>query len=181
MPHIAADQQLLSYADGLIPNDCVVKLRVENKYAHKTTASGIHDGYPTYRIKLDGVQAAMPPDGPINQLMSVNVVPNPYFGYSQYENSPQDQVVKLTNLPPKCTVTIYTGTGQLVKTYQVNNAPTNNGYLEAPFNQSPADTQLDWDLLDAKGKKVGSGLYMIHINAPGVGERTIKWAGAVRG
>ena len=42
-----------------------------------------------------------------NDLVEINVVPNPYYGYSTYEVNQLDNRVKITNLPEECTVTIY--------------------------------------------------------------------------
>ena len=42
---------------------------------------------------------------------------------------------------------------------------------------SPA---LEWDLKNSKGIPVASGVYLIHIDAPGIGERMIKWFGVQR-
>lgn len=39
---------------------------------------------------------------------------------------------------------------------------------------------LEWDIKNNKGIHVASGVYIIHINAYGMGERTIKWFGVTR-
>ena len=39
---------------------------------------------------------------------------------------------------------------------------------------------LEWDLKNSKGIPVASGVYLIHINAEGLGERVIKWFGVAR-
>ncbi len=41
-------------------------------------------------------------------------------------------------------------------------------------------TSIDWDLKNDFGIPIASGLYVIHVNAPGVGEKTIKWFGSLR-
>jgi hypothetical protein len=38
----------------------------------------------------------------------------------------------------------------------------------------------DWDLKNQKNIEVASGLYIFHIDAPGVGEKIIKWFGVMR-
>ena len=47
----------------------------------------------------------------------INVVPNPYYAYSGYENSPVDNRIKITNLPPNCTVSIYMMDGTLIRRF----------------------------------------------------------------
>ncbi|HRU62337.1 MAG TPA: hypothetical protein P5565_12775, partial [Bacteroidia bacterium] len=42
------------------------------------------------------------------------------------------------------------------------------------------DSSLEWDLKNTKGIPVASGMYIIHVEAPGIGERTLKWFGVMR-
>jgi hypothetical protein len=41
-------------------------------------------------------------------------------------------------------------------------------------------TSVDWDLKNHKGLPIAGGVYLIHIKADGVGEKLIKWFGALR-
>ena len=47
----------------------------------------------------------------------INVVPNPYYGYSEYETSQLDNRIKITNLPEESLIRIYTVSGTLIKNY----------------------------------------------------------------
>jgi hypothetical protein len=117
----------------------------------------------------------------------INVVPNPYYAYGGfYESSPVDTKVKITNLPNKCTVTIYTLDGTLIKQYERNiqtpytatNPDISDGIVKGDVvNQ---ENSLEWDLKNFKNIPISSGVYLIHIYAPGIGERTLKWFGALR-
>ncbi|MEZ4984052.1 MAG: hypothetical protein R2795_03280 [Saprospiraceae bacterium] len=107
------------------------------------------------------------------QLQAINIVPNPYYGFSQYENSPFENVVKITNLPQKCTVTIYALDGQFIRRFERNEEPL-------PLGSSPHYADLDWDLKNERGMPIPSGAYLVHIMAPGLGERTLKWFGVQR-
>jgi len=110
----------------------------------------------------------------------INVVPNPYYGYSAYETTQFTNIVKITNLPPKCDVTIYSLDGKFIRQYNRDevgipvNAP-HRGIEEMQI--SPA---LEWDLKNSKGIPVASGVYLIHVSAEGLGERVIKWFGVAR-
>jgi len=73
--------------------------------------------------------------------------------------------VKITNLPSKCTVSIYSVDGVLIRRYT---------------RDDPNSTYLDWDLKNTASIPISGGLYLIHVNAPGIGERTIKWFGSLR-
>jgi len=97
-------------------------------------------------------------------LAKINVVPNPYYGHSQYEKTRIDNIIKLINLPVKCKIRIYTLAGTLIRTLEKDND----------------QTYITWDLKNDKNVSIASGLYIMHIDAPGIGERIIKWFGVMR-
>ncbi len=101
----------------------------------------------------------------VNALDLINVVPNPYYAYSGYEKNQLDNRIKFTNLPDKCKIRIYTVSGTLVRTYTKDDSEI---------------TSLDWDLKNQAGIPVASGLYIIHVEVPGVGEKILKWFGVMR-
>jgi hypothetical protein len=116
----------------------------------------------------------------------INVVPNPYYAYSAYEgragvNGQLDNRIKLVNLPNRCTVTIFTASGTLVRKFE-RNVPDDKS-LGGDVNDLAhpnLETSIDWDLRNHRGISVASGIYLIHVNAPGLGERTVKWFGVLR-
>jgi len=53
--------------------------------------------------------------------------------------------------------------------------------LVRSFEKDDATTSsIDWDLKNQDGIPIASGLYIIHVNAPGLGEKVIKWFGVLR-
>jgi hypothetical protein len=166
-------QPLGAGEEGLIPNDTRIKLRVDNPFQPWfDEATGQKNGHPRYQFKIENREWLALNNDQVNAALdSVKVVPNPYYGYSQYETSQFSNVVKITNLPAKCTVTIYSLDGKFIRQYQRNEQ-------YSPYNQIAPD--LEWDLKNRKGIQVASGVYLIHVNAPGMGERTIKWFGVGR-
>ncbi|MES2589795.1 MAG: T9SS type A sorting domain-containing protein, partial [Bacteroidota bacterium] len=94
----------------------------------------------------------------------INVVPNPYYAFSEYERSRIDTRVKITNLPDVCTIKIYNISGKLIRTFK---------------KDSPV-TSIDWDLKNMKQVPIASGVYLIHVEVPGAGERILKFFGGVR-
>ncbi len=94
----------------------------------------------------------------------IKVVPNPYYAYSAYERSNLENLVKVTNLPQTCTISIYTVNGTLVRT----------------LNKDDSRTYIDWDLKNQKNVPIASGVYLVHVNVPNVGEKVLKWFGAIR-
>jgi hypothetical protein len=93
----------------------------------------------------------------------INVVPNPYYAYNTYERNALDTRVKITNLPQKCTITIYNVNGTLVR----------------QLTKDGSDTFIDWDLKNFAGIQVAGGIYIIHVNTD-VGEKVLKWFGIMR-
>jgi len=77
-------------------------------------------------------------------------------------------------------VTIYSLDGKFIRQYnrdEVGEMPRgNNRALE----RQQITPNLEWDLKNSKGIPVSSGVYLIHVKAPGLGERTLKWFGVNR-
>lgn len=122
-------------------------------------------GYPLYKFKTDGVAPIPKEENEVDDdLELISVVPNPYYGYSTYEQDQLDNRVKFVNLPKTCTISIYNVNGTLVRQYK----------------KDDLSTQLDWDLTNFAGIPVSGGVYYIHVDAPGKGEQVVKWFGAMR-
>ncbi|MBC7775844.1 MAG: hypothetical protein H7246_10460 [Phycisphaerae bacterium] len=181
MLQLATGFKMKSLNDGLIPNDARIKLRVDNAYQtwyddnnliNPADGKPWRTGHPKYLFKIQNREpSALTSIAIDNALDSVKMVPNPYYGFSEYESSQFTNTVKITNLPGKCKVTIYSLDGKFIRQY-------NRDEVYMPYDQiSPA---IEWDLKNSKGIPVASGVYLVHINAPGMGERTLKWFGIGR-
>lgn len=96
----------------------------------------------------------------------IYVVPNPYVAYSISENPGRtstkrgDRELQFHNLPPECTIRIYTITGELVDKI-VKNDNSNIAY---------------WNLLSSEGMRISYGVYIYHVDIPGVGEKIGRFA-----
>ena len=168
-------------ASGLIPNDAIVKMRVANSYLVEK-GTGANNFYPTYIFSIKDKEAQPLVSATINSALDlINVVPNPYYGFSAYENTQFQNIIKITNLPAKCKVTIYSLDGQFIKQYTRNEVGESNAARSnAPLSSKQITPALEWDLKNSKGIPVSSGVYIIHITADGLGERVIKWFGVAR-
>lgn len=144
--------------------DVRLSVRVNKEY-EDFNATGQNGGKPMYSWSMDDIQTVK---GNTERMASVldliNVVPNPYYAYSEYERTRLDNVVKITNLPDQCTINIYTISGKLVRTYKKDSS--------VPYQ--------DWDLKNTKGIPIASGVYIIHVDVPGAGEKIVKFFGGVR-
>ena len=171
--------QLKSYADGLIPNDLIIKLRVNNRYDYAEGVSEEEGTAPTYTFSIDGKQASdLDEAGVEEQLDGINMVPNPYYGFSDYEGQNTETTVKITNLPAKCVVSIYTLDGKFIRRY--NRDETGQAPVGSGIAQTQIVPHIDWDLKNSKGIPIAGGVYLVHIDAGELGERVIKWFGTNR-
>ncbi len=94
------------------------------------------------------------------ELARVRAVPNPYFTRSVYELTQFNRVIKFTHLPERCTIRIFNLAGDLIRTIEKND------------NTS----QASWNLETSRGLPVGSGIYIFHVDAPGIGTHVGKMA-----
>ncbi len=175
LPTIQPGQPLLSLKDGLIPTETRIRVRVTKPYASyapdpaQTLRNG---GLPLFTFSTRGL-GPVPLSDAANAynadkqalLDQIHVTPNPYYGYASYELSNLDTRVRVVNLPKTATVNIYALDGTLVRTLTKDN---------------PNQSYVDWDLRNAKGLALASGMYLIHVKADGIGETVIRWFGAFR-
>jgi hypothetical protein len=55
-----------------------------------------------------------------------------------------------------------------------------NGTLIRRFTKDDPATIIEWDLKNYAGIPISGGMYLVHIEAPGIGEKTVKWFGSLR-
>ena len=127
-----------------------------------------HEGYlPYYTFTTKGYGPVNDnPDKAKTDLDLIQIVPNPYYAYSNYEPNALTHRVKITNLPDQCTVTIYSVNGTKIRQFK---------------KDSSAITSIDWDLTNHANTPIASGIYIIHVkdNVHG-GEQTVKFYCAMR-
>ena len=85
----------------------------------------------------------------------IRAVPNPYYAHSSYELDQFTRKLKFMNLPESCKIRIYNLAGQLVRTLDKTDATT---------------SILTWDLFTENQLPIGSGVYIFHVDSPGVGQ-----------
>lgn len=172
----------------LIPTDATIKIRVRKPYQLYWSACGSdntlypispasprNNNYPMYQFSIESNLATIIGDNATAKgaLDNITVVPNPYFASDLYETDQIQNLVKITNLPPDCYITIYSVDGTVIRKLRGPSASLVSG-------GGTALTSVDWDLKNEKGLQISGGVYLIHIKANGVGEKLIKWFGALR-
>ena len=116
-------------------------------------------------------------DTAASALKDIKVVPNPYVATNRFEplnpftTGRGPRVIKFMNLPAKCTVRIYTVGGRLVRTLS-----RDMGENDVVSPNEMLDGSLEWDLQSTDGLSVAYGLYVYHVEAPGIGETTGTFA-----
>ena len=101
-------------------------------------------------------------------LDQIAVVPNPYMVSATWEpkslfsTGRGARMVEFIHLPKECTIRIYTVRGYLVDTIY--------------HSKDMSDGSEFWDLRTKEGRDIAYGLYIFHIDAPGVGETIGKFA-----
>ena len=150
-PMLREDQTLLS-------TDAELKLRINKEYKNYV-GSGENNGRPMYSWSMDEIATVTASSDQLKEALDlINIVPNPYYAFSDYERTRLDTRVKITNLPERCTIRIYSSNGKLIRTFK---------------KDSPITSQ-DWTLTNHQNIPVASGVYLIHVEVPGIGERVLK-------
>ena len=113
------------------------------------------------RFKVDGNR--MEEDVTEEALEEIYVVPDPYIAVSSLEARNRqlpgrgERRIDFRNLPPACTIRIFTISGRQVKVID----------HVADVNNSTAT----WNLQSDDGLDVSFGVYIFHVEAPGIGEK----------
>ncbi|MDR1758778.1 MAG: hypothetical protein LBR51_07515 [Bacteroidales bacterium] len=160
-----------------IPNDLTVKLRVSRPYMRYNSRMPLdgetmentnrNNGFPMYSFSTKNIAPETNARAAHVEIMQdINIVPNPYYGFSTYEQTALENYVRIVNLPEQCNISIFTVNGILVRTISKGDA---------------GSTSVLWDLKNNAGIPISGGLYIIHVTAPYMrGERTLKFFCAMR-
>ncbi|MBL0310465.1 MAG: hypothetical protein IPP77_12555 [Bacteroidetes bacterium] len=192
IPYLSAGYNFLPDGNGqkyIPPTEIAVRLRVEKPYDRFATSasSGMDSTLPRYQFSTKGIGATEKnPEMAKSALDIIRVVPNPYLAYSDYETDQNTNAVKITNLPNVCNITIFSIDGVIIRKLSraIGVDPITNRKVEisdgGTVSGGNIDNTITWDLKNDKGVPIASGIYLVHVEAPGIGQRTLKWFGAVR-
>ncbi len=150
IPVLTEGTSLLSLADGLIPNDLIIKLRVDNPYK-VILSSTPFNGYSTYQFELDETIST---ENPLedNWTSLVDISPNPY-------HSADHASWQLHNLPNSCTLTLSDVKGQQLWRKEYKNMPSSS-VTSISSTDLPALSQ---------------GVYFVRIQEKNGAWKVLKW------
>jgi hypothetical protein len=103
-----------------------------------------------------------------DELDDIRVVPNPYIAAEAWEprntfssgRGPRE--IHFINLPKQCTVRIFNVSGVLIDKIEHNNSIDNGTAI--------------WDVLSRDNLEISYGVYVYHVDAPDIGEKTGTFA-----
>ena len=155
----------------LLDGDVEVKIRVSKAYdefvSDCSDVGELNESNPYLTFNTSDIQTITGDEAVAQSALDlIKVVPNPYYGSSKYERDQVDHRVKITNLPKTCTISIYNVSGTLVRQVSLDSDENVTGW--------------DWDLKNNYNVAISSGVYIIHVDAGEIGEKVLKWFGALR-
>lgn len=110
----------------------------------------------TFLLKVTGPKILNDKETIAKEINKVRVVPNPYIVNAKWEQIENNRRLRFMFLPPECTISIYSVSGELVKKIEHSN---NTG-------------DEDWNLTNQSGVEIAFGLYIYVVQTPS-GEKTI--------
>ena len=147
--------------------DLTVKLRVATPYHLAKNEFEVEDtinsNFPVFKFSTAGLLPETNNTEVLTDaLETIKVVPNPFLWGNQAGNIMYDEYVRIINLPKIANISIYTSAGKLVVRKTKNDS---NPYYQ-------------WDMKDFNGIPIPHGVYIIHVEVPGIGEKILKWFGS---
>ena len=166
------NQRYYDAAQSYLDNTATVSIRINRPYQRYFTDEVINDPtadnnyyYPVYSFTTDGMAAERNnKEMLVTELDDINIVPNPYYGLGDYDANQLENNVRIVNLPQTCTIKIFNISGQLIRS----------------FSKSSDESYQQWDLKNEHNIPIASGIYIIYVDVPGVGSKTLKWMGQIR-
>lgn len=183
-PVLAPGFSFLPPEEGLVPGKVKIFAHVAQPFSpYATTRDELGDAsvpftpptthyelsknfwYPMYTFNTTGMETETHVIPVAEEALDlIDIVPNPYYAYSAYEQGRVDNRVKFVNLPPEVKIQIFTINGTLIRILEKDNP----------------NTYLEWNLQNERFIPIAGGMYLCHVTAPGLGERVIKFFCATR-
>ncbi len=134
-----------TYEDMFVPDTGDDYARC-GQYGDPRTCPNLNNKLANMMAEADYVE---PTKGPTQNLQAVTVVPNPFRGRESWDR-PDGNEVHFNNLPSKARIRVYTVAGDLVRDLN---------------HDDPVRDFERWDLKNANGRDVVSGIYMYRVES----------------
>ena len=116
--------------------------------------------------------------------IGVTVFPNPYRVEARWDQGQlvRDHYLWFANLPPQCTIRIYTLSGDLVFSTEFNGANYHGQGTRGVYNPQRdigvapptlSGASYAWDMVSRQGQAVATGLYIYSVEDHATGKRTV--------
>jgi hypothetical protein len=134
----------------------------QNAFPYQFSVSAISASDPqniqTEQIEANRTDIVYPRVGVSSSLDAVRCIPNPYRDSADWEYGGNRRVTFI-GLPNEATIRIYTVSADHVRTLE---------------HRSDDSDQEFWDLKNSDGEDVAPGVYIYHVEAPGLGSKESK-------
>jgi hypothetical protein len=166
-PKTLTNAKTVAKVSYMLPMDPTAQIKepvAGDKFFIKQSKPFFAGDFFSFTVKASAVDK----DKAKGQLGKIGVVPNPYICTNAWERRNLNSTgrgerrIEFINLPAKCTLRIYTVAGALVKTLQKDG--------------DSSDGSLYWNLLTEDGMDIAYGVYLYHVDAPGIGQQIGKFA-----
>jgi hypothetical protein len=187
IPVVDEEYEFVNPAD--IPTRTRIDINIERPFesliTSETQTPDGNLGLPRYRFSTEGLEPLEnQTELAESALDNIRVVPNPYYAFSTYEQNQVSNEVKIIGLPDRCQVSIFTLDGKLVRQFDraVGTAANTESSRQELSSGQPTgsginlDNSISWDLNNSQRIPIGSGSYIIHIDAFDLGETVVKSA-----
>ena len=149
---------MLKEGQNFLSTEVKIRLRINKEYKDLVVTDE-NQGRPMYSWSMSNYRTVTSSNEALADVLKmINVVPNPYNAFSEYENNKLDTRVKIINLPERCRIRIYNMQGKMIR----------------DFRKDSPQTFQDWTLTNHANIPVSSGVYLIHVEVPGIGDKILK-------
>jgi hypothetical protein len=135
---------------GVVP-DTIWSTANPEHWSHPDGYASIENSRGTTVLDPNFV-TVIPGAPPQEDLSKIKVVPNPYKVRSRFNEDQYTKLLRFTNLPAKCKITIYTVTGEKVAVID---------------HESETSGNVFWDLRTINNQEVSPGLYIYVVESGG--------------
>ena len=147
-----------------LPTETRVRIRMNTSYNSRQLADAPNNGNPQFMFNTSNIATKTYVDTVGSSALETIHAYRTHIMDSVLTKRHSYNTVKITNLPETCTISIFTTSGTLIRQIRKDNGMT---YVE-------------WDMKNTYNVPVASGVYIIHVDAGDLGEKIVKWFGAMR-